>query len=322
MKGQPRQISFLTVRDFYTKYREDLGLQLVVCEKGLERHISEPTINRPGLALAGFFTYFANRRIQVLGNSETSYLKSLPQALRVERFGAMCADGIPCLVVSRGAILEPALLEEAERHGVSVFSSPSVTMNFISKATLKLEWEFAPVCSEHGCMVDVRGIGLLIRGESGTGKSEAALGLVERGASLVADDLVHLRRTGGDLVGTPPAMGRAVLEVRGLGIINVISLFGVGAIRLEKRLDIVVSLRPATALNEVDRLGARREHIEIMGVQVPHVEIPVAAGRDMARLIEVAAMNEKLRSFGYDVAEEFSRRLLCLMANPEERPIR
>jgi HPr kinase/phosphorylase len=110
--------------------------------------------------------------------------------------------------------------------------------------------------------------------------------------------------------------------VRGLGIINVISLFGVGAIRLEKRLDIVVSLRPATALNEVDRLGARREHIEIMGVQVPHVEIPVAAGRDMARLIEVAAMNEKLRSFGYDVAEEFSNRLLELMANPEERPIR
>lgn len=322
MKGKPRQISFLSVKDFYAKYGPDLGLQLVVCEQGLDRHISEPTVNRPGLALAGFFTYFAKRRIQVLGNSEMSYLKSLPTELRTARFGEMCATGIPCLVVSRGAALEPALLQEAERHGVSVFSSPMVTMNFISKATLKLEWEFAPVCSEHGCMVDVRGIGVLIRGESGTGKSEAALGLVERGASLVADDLVHLRRFGGELVGTPPAMGRAVMEVRGLGIINVISLFGVAAVRLEKRLDILVSLRPPSALNDVDRLGARREHLEIMGVSIPHVEIPVAPGRDMARLIEVAAMNEKLRSFGYDVAEEFSRRLLGIMGDPEEHPIR
>ena len=160
MQGKPRQISHLTVREFLTKHGQELGLELVVCEAGLERFISEPTVNRPGLALSGFFTYFAKRRIQVLGNSEMSYLKSLPVEIRAERFGAMCATGIPCLVVSRGAGLDNRLLEVAQEHGVSVLSSPMITMNFISKATLKLEWEFAPVTSEHGCMVDVRGIGV------------------------------------------------------------------------------------------------------------------------------------------------------------------
>jgi HPr kinase/phosphorylase len=321
MQGKPRQISHLKVREFFEKHGKELGLELVVCEAGLERPISEPTVNRPGLALAGFFTYFAKRRIQVLGNSEMSYLKSLTPDKRAERFEALCSSGIPCLVISRGSRVDKRLLESAQKHGISVFSSPMVTMNFISKATLKLEWEFAPITSEHGCMVDVRGIGVLVRGESGTGKSEAALGLVERGASLVADDLVHLRLFGGELMGSPPPIGRAIMEVRGLGLINVISLFGVAAVRLEKRLDFVVSLRPASALNEVDRLGVRRQTIEILGVHIPHVELPVAPGRDMARLIEVAALNEKLHSFGYDVAEDFNRRLLELMASGDN-PIR
>ena len=314
MQGKPRQISHLLVREFFQKHGPSLGMELLVCEAGLDRQISEPTVNRPGLALAGFFTYFAKRRIQVLGNSEMSYMKNLSPNSRAERFAAMCNAGIPCLVISRGARIEKKLLDSAVEAGISVFSSPMVTMNFISQATLKLEWEFAPVTSEHGCMVDLRGIGVLVKGESGTGKSEAALGLVERGASLVSDDLVHLRLFGGELMGTAPPLGRAIMEVRGLGLINVISLFGVGALRMEKRLDFIVSLRPASALNEVDRLGARRETMEILGVPIPHVELPVAPGRDMARLIEVAALNEKLRSFGYDVAEDFNRRLLELMS--------
>lgn len=322
MQAKPRQISHLTVREFYERYGKHLGMELMVCEPGLDRHISEPTVNRPGLALSGFFTYFARRRMQVLGNSEMSYLKSLSPEVRTRRFAEMCATGVPCLVVSRGAGLDQSLLDAAVEHGVAVFSTPMVTMNFISKATLKLEWEFAPVASEHGCMVDVRGIGVLVRGESGAGKSETTLGLVERGASLVADDLVHIRRFGGELMGAPPPLGRAVMEVRGLGLINVISLFGVGAVRLEKRLDVVVSLRPASALNDVDRFGARRQYLDILGVQVPHIELPVAPGRDMARLVEVAAMNEKLRSFGYDVAEEFNRRLMGLMGSAEEQAIR
>jgi HPr kinase/phosphorylase len=317
--GKAKQIGHLTVADFYKKYADLLGLRLICCEEGLQRRISEPTVNRPGLALAGFFTYFARRRMQVLGNSEMSYLKSLTPELRLERFGALCDANIPCLVLSRGARLERALLAAAQARGLSVFTSPMVTMKFINKATLRLEWEFAPITSEHGCMVDVSGIGVLVRGESGTGKSEAALGLVERGASLVADDLVHLRLMGSDLIGSSPPIGRGLMEVRGLGIMNVVSLFGVRALRTEKRLDVVVSLRPQSALNEVDRLGARRQMIEFLGVGVPHVELPVAPGRDMARLVEVAALDQKLRSYGYDVAEEFNRRLIEAMNRQQDQ---
>ncbi len=323
MQGKPKQISKLSVRDFYTKYRDILGMGLAACEDGLDRAISEPTVNRPGLALAGFFTYFAKKRIQVLGNSELSYLRSLPPATRVERMEALCESGPPCLVLSRGARLEKDLLAVAERMGLAVLTTPMITMKFINKATIKLEWEFAPVASEHGCMVDVRGIGVLVRGASGTGKSESVLGLVERGASLVADDLVHLRLVGGELIGMAPKIGRSLMEVRGVGLINVHSLFGVAAVRLEKRLDFVVTLRHESALNEVDRLGVRRETVEILGVSLPHVELPVAPGREVARLIEVAALDQKLRSLGQDTAEDFNRRLLESMKPVgDDRPIR
>lgn len=308
-----RQISHLTVRQFYGKYASYLGMELICCEEGLERKIGEPTVNRPGLALAGFYTYFANRRVQVLGNSEMSYLKSLPPDLRQQRFAALCESRIPCLVLSRGARLNAALLNLASVNGLSVFTTPMVTMKFINKATLRMEWEFAPVSTEHGCMVDVRGIGVLVRGDSGTGKSEAVLGLVKRGASLVADDLVQLRLVGTELSGSAPPVGRGLVEVRGLGIMNVVALFGAAALRTEKRLDVVVTLRPSSSLNEVDRLGAKRQEVEILGVKLPHVELPVAPGRDMATLIEVAALDQKLRSFGYDVAEEFNRRLMEAM---------
>lgn len=320
-KSKARQISSLTVRAFYEKYGKALSMELAGGEEGLDREIREPTVNRPGLALSGFFTYFAKRRVQVMGNSEMSYLRSLAPTERARRFAALCETAVPCIVLSRGARFEKALLREATSRGIAVFLSPMVTMKFINKATFRLEWEFAPVTSEHGCMVDVRGIGVLVRGESGTGKSEAALGLVERGASLVADDLVHLRQVGGELTGSAPEAGRGLLEVRGLGIINAVSLFGVAALRTEKRLDIIVTLRPGTALNDVDRLGAKRKTLDILGVGLPHVELPVAPGRDMARLVEVVALDQKLRSFGYDVAEEFNRRLIESMQG-KEAPIR
>jgi HPr kinase/phosphorylase len=316
-KGRIKQVSSMSVREFHEKYGSSLGMDLIGSEEGLDRQIRQPTINRPGLALAGFFTYFAKRRVQVMGNSEMSYLKGLKVKERVARFAALCETEIPCIILSRGARLEAPLLEVATSRGISVFTTPMVSMKFINKATFRLEWEFAPVISEHGCMVDVRGIGVLVRGESGTGKSEAALGLVERGASLVADDLVHLRLVGGDLMGSAPKVGQGLLEVRGLGIINAVSLFGVAALRTEKRLDTVVTLRPSTALNKVDRLGVSRAQFDFLGVRLPHVELPVAPGRDMSRLIEVVALDQKLRSFGVDVAGDFNRRLMDMMSSPE-----
>jgi HPr kinase/phosphorylase len=189
-----------------------------------------------------------------------------------------------------------------------------VTMNYINAATLRLDWEFAPTTSLHGCMVDVMGIGILLQGESGTGKSETVLGLLRRGASLVADDMVKLRNIEDrELIATAPELGRSYMEVRGLGIINVAALFGVGTFRTEKRLDLVITLKRDSAMNEMERVAVAGQTIGILGVEVPHLQLPVAAGRDMAQLIEVAALDQKLRVLGHDSAVEFNKKLLKRM---------
>ncbi len=310
-----RRPETLTVGDFFGRYADALGLSLHGSEAGFDRPIKEPTINRPGLALAGFFTYFAFRRIQVIGNSESSYLKSLPPAERAGHFAALCDRNIPCIVVSRGKALPDDLLEIAQARGIAVLKTRMISMKFINAATIRLEWDFAPSTSEHGCMVDVQGIGVMVRGESGTGKSECVLGLLERGASLVADDITRLRAIEGrELIGTSPDLGRFHMEVRGLGIINVPAIFGAASMRIEKRLDLVVTLKPVGKTAGIERVGLKKKSYEILGIRVPHVELPVAAGRDMASLVEVAALDQKLKSFGHDGAVEFDKKLLKIMA--------
>ena len=187
-------------------------------------------------------------------------------------------------------------------------------MNYINAATVRLDWEFAPSISQHGCMVDVMGIGILIKGDSGTGKSETVLALLRRGASLVADDMVQVRNIEDrELIATAPELGRSHMEVRGLGIINVAALFGVGTFRTEKRLDMVVKLTRAEDLNEMERTGLDRHTVDVLGLEIPHIELPVAPGRDMAQLIEVAALDQKLKSLGHDSAVEFNKKLLKKM---------
>ncbi len=314
-KPQSKNRRQLTVGEFFERYGDDLQLSLHGDEIGFDRLIREPTINRPGLALAGFFTYFAFRRIQVIGNSESSYLNSLSPGARCAHFADLCSRDIPCIVVSRGKALAPELVSIAAERGITVFQTEMISMKFINAATIRLEWDFAPTQSEHGCMVDVKGIGVLIRGESGAGKSEAVLGLLERGASLVADDVVRLRSLEGrELVGTALEVGRYHMEVRGLGIINVPAMFGASSMRMEKRLDVVVTLRPLEALDEVERVGVRKRKYDILGIKVPHVVLPVAPGRDMARLVEVAALDQKLKTFGHDSAVEFDKKLLKTLA--------
>ena len=304
----------ITVGEFYTRHSQALSLSLIGTAAGFDRRIKEPTINRPGLALSGFFTYFADKRVQVLGSAELSYLKSLPADQVRERVRGMVERRIPCLVISRGMRCPKELLEEAEAGGISVFRTPMVTMKFINAATIALELEFAPTQTEHGSMVDIMGVGTMVRGSSGVGKSECVLGLIERGYSLVADDVTRLRAIEGrDLIGTAPDLTRHHMEVRGLGIINVMSIFGVGAVRLEKRLDLIVTLKDWQELEEVDRIGLEQEFYEILGIPVPHVTIPVRTGRDLARLVEVAALDQKLRGMGQNSAEEFNQRLLNLM---------
>lgn len=313
-RSKTRRIPNLSVREFYHRHADELRMQKMGSEVGFDRLIREPTINRPGLALSGFFTYFALHRIQVIGKAERSYLKHLKEANAEKRFSDLCNRQIPCIVVSRGEELPANLVKIANDAGISVFQTTLVTMNYINAATVRLEWDFAPTATEHGCMVDSMGIGILIRGDSGTGKSETVLALLRRGASLVADDMVHLRNIEGrELIGTSPELGRSHMEVRGLGVIDVAALFGVGTFRTEKRLDLVVTLKHASELNEMDRLGLDRRHRNLLGIKVPHVELPVAPGRDMAQLIEVAALDQKLKSLGHDTAVEFNKKLLKKM---------
>jgi HPr kinase/phosphorylase len=311
---QRKSVPVVTVESFYNLHAEKLHMKLEGPRVGFHRKIREPTINRPGLALSGFFSYFAEKRVQVLGAAEHTYLKSLPRKLRVKRFRDLCARKIPCLVVSRGFHLDPPLLAVATEEKIAVFRTPMITMKFINAATIALEVDFSPTVTEFGSMADILGVGVLIRGQSGIGKSECVLGLIERGYSLVSDDVTRITSLEGrELMATAPELTRNHMEVRGIGIINVAAVFGIGSIRIEKRLDLVVTLKEWQDLEAVDRIGLDQEFYEILGLQVPHVTIPVRPGRDIARLIEVAAMDQKLKGLGRNSALEFNAKLLNLM---------
>ncbi len=311
----------ITVGEFFRVHGEALQLKLAGKEAGFDRKIREPTINRPGLALAGFHKYFAWKRIQVFGSAELAFLRSLPEDEVRARFHDLCRLHIPCAVFSRSAVIPPALLDEARVARLAVFRTPMITKLFVNAATIALENDFAPSTLEHGCMVDILGTGVLLRGASGIGKSEAVLGLIERGHSLVSDDVTRLRAyEHRELIGTSPPSTRNHMEIRGVGILNILEIFGVGAIREEKRLDLVVTLKDWQECEEVDRIGLDQDNYTLLGISVPHLTIPVRPGRDMARLVEVAALDQKLKRLGHDAAKEFNRRLLARMNPTEEAP--
>src|SRR5712671_2597392 len=311
---QQKSVPTVTVESFYNSHAEKLQMKLEGPRVGFHRKIREPTINRPGLALSGFDTYFAEKRVQVLGAAEHSYLKSLPAGVRIERLCNVCNHKIPCLVMSGGFHLAPELLSVTGEAEASKKRTPMITMKFINAATIALEVDFSPTVTEFGSMVDILGVGVLIRGASGIGKSECVLGLIERGYSLVADDVTRVKSLEGrELMATAPDLTRYHMEVRGIGIINVASIFGIGSIRIEKRLDMVVTLQDWHELEEVDRIGLDQEFYEILKLKVPHITIPVRPGRDIPRLVEVAAMDQKLKGLGRNSAVEFNDKLLNLM---------
>ena len=313
-KSKPKKPASVTIGDFYRRHAKELHMELGGTKVGFDREILEPTINRPGLALTGFYKYFALHRLQVIGLAERSYLRHLSESNAEKRFQDLCRQEIPGIVVSRNQSLPDSLLTIANDSGVSILQTSMVTMNYINAATVRLDWEFAPTTTEHGCMVDVMGIGILIRGDSGTGKSETVLALLRRGASLVADDMVRIRNIEDrELIATAPELGRSYMEVRGLGIINVAALFGVGTVRTEKRLDLIVNLKREDDMNDLDRGGLDRASRDVLGMEVPHIELPVAPGRDIAQLIEVAALDQKLKALGHDSAVEFNKKLLKRM---------
>ena len=311
----------LTVEQFFKEHAAPLQMKLLTEKCDLKRVIREPTVNRPGLALSGFTRYFAYKRMQVMGHAEVFYLRELRNEEREARYAYLFAYKIPCIVFSRNLKPDKQFLIAAEQTGVPVFQSPLVTMKFINLATLALEMMFAPRATELGSMVDILGVGAIIRGESGIGKSEAVLALIERGYSLVADDVVKAMLVDGrDVLCTSAELTRDHMEVRGIGIINVASMFGVKAIRKEKTLDLIITLKQWEDVKDVDRLGVETEFVKVLGVDIPHVTIPVRPGRDIARLIEVAAFQIKLRKSGYNAAEELNKRLLAQMADKAGHP--
>ena len=295
-------------------------MRLLSGETNLKRIIREPTVNRPGLALSGFTQYFAYKRVQVFGNAEVFYLRTLTRQQREERYAYLFAYKIPCVVFSRGLKPDREFLEAAEKSGVPVFHSPLVTMNFINSATLELETMFAPRGTEIGSMVDILGVGVIIKGESGIGKSEAVLALIERGYSLVSDDVTKVALVGGhEVVGNSGELTRNHMEIRGIGIINVAAMFGIKSVRRDKVLNLIVTLKAWNEVADVDRLGIEQEFFKVLGVDIPHIIIPVRPGRDLARLIEVAAYQTKLKISGYNAAQELNERLIAQM-NPTQPP--
>jgi HPr kinase/phosphorylase len=315
MKDPHAHQTAITVADFLKHGAGELKMELAEGAEFLSRRITEAAINRPGLALSGFFRYFAHRRIQVIGLAEHTYLSSLPVEERRRRLREFFARKVPCVVVSRSKSVFREMRDYAREYGVPVLRTAMITKHFVNAATLIMENLSAPHVKVQGTMVEIMGIGVLIEGQPGLGKSEAALALIKRGHALVSDDITAMRvDSSGALIGSAVSVTRYHLEIRGVGIVHVPSLFGVAAVREEKKVDMVATLIHADArLAEEDRGGQRSPAREILGVAVPRVLIRVVPGRDLSNVIETAALDLKLRHLGHDAAKELDQRLIDMM---------
>ena len=309
-KPPPTRTASLTAEILRTPAMADLELRVVAGESGFSRAISWGRIQRPGLALAGFLPYIKPGRIQILGESELNYLDTMPDEVRRERIASICALPIAAFVITKGQAPPEDIARECRLRGIPLLVSDRTTSVVIQSITRVLEDALAPSTTLHGVLVDVYGMGVLLLGESGIGKSECALDLVHRGHRLVADDAVEIRRyPNGALVGRAAEMIRYHMELRGIGIINIKHLFGVSAVRSSKSIELVIELQRWDPTKKYDRLGLDGETYQILERDRPLLRLPVASGRNLALLIEIAARNELLKTQGYDAAKEFARRV-------------
>lgn len=275
-----------------------------------ERRITVPDVNRPALQLTGFFDHFDSERVQVIGYVEYTYLQTLSENRKKELYEKLMSYGIPCLIFSTGLIPDEQLLQTANEKGIPVFSTPRKTSSFIAEMIRWLNVELAPQISIHGVLVDVYGVGVLIMGESGIGKSEAALELIKRGHRLVTDDVVEISKVSDDtLVGTAPDITRHLIELRGIGIIDVKMLFGVQSVRQTQTIDLVITLEDWNKDKEYDRLGLEEEYTEFLGNKIVCHSIPIRPGRNLAIIVESAAANFRQKKMGYNAAQELYRRV-------------
>ena len=292
-------------------FAQALKLEIVQPGSGKPMPIEMADVCRPGLQFAGYFDVFANERLQVIGRTEMTYLASLTEEIRAERLKRYFSYKMPCIVIARAKECDwpSTLLEKAKEHNVPVFSTEEETSAFTGRAVAYLNEALAPRVTQHGVLVDVFGVGVLITGESGVGKSECALELIKRGHLLVADDVVDIARVGRKLRGESPEIVRDFMELRGIGIVDIKLIFGIGAILRKKTIDMVVHLEFYKEGADYDRLGAKEKTMDILGVNVPLINVPVRSGRNLAMIVEIAARNWRLKNEGYNAVAELDKRL-------------
>lgn len=307
-------MSSLLVQDLERDQTSYLGLTLLAGRKGLKRRIAHPQVQKMGLAMAGFTRFINPERLQVIGNSETAYFRTLAPERQEKVIREICDLDLSCLVITRNLEIPESLLRRAEEKAIPLFRTNLSSTDFIDRVTKYLEEKLALSQSLHGVLMDVFGVGVLLLGKSGIGKSECALDLIIRGHRLVADDMVSiLKRAPGVLIGSGFEVIQHHMEVRGLGIINIRSLFGLESIREQKKVELVLELVEWDTQQEYDRLGFEEKKYTVLGIELPMLRIPVTPARNLTTIIEVAARNHLLKVMGYDSALEFEKKLLRKM---------
>lgn len=306
----------ITVSTLLKEKAEDLELTLSAGKEGLQREINTPEINRPGLALTGYTEFFPSKRIQIVGALEHSYLHSQPKQKQMDAVQKLIDfKGLPCFIVTRGTKLSPEVVKLLDKNSVPLLSTPLRTSQLVSSLTFYLEDKLAVSTRVHGVLVSVYGLGVLLIGNAGIGKSECALELVKRGHMLVADDIVEIRRRSGDmLLGRGEEIIKHHMEVRGLGIINVRSLFGIGFILDEAKIELVIRLEDWSPSKEYDRVGLEERFTTLLDVKLAEVVLPVRPGRNLAVLVEIASLNQRLKNQGHHTAQELNQKLIQIMA--------
>ncbi|MCG8528612.1 MAG: HPr(Ser) kinase/phosphatase [Opitutales bacterium] len=313
-EARPIVTEKISVKEFYDRNKDTLKLALLAGEGGLDKQILEKSLNRPALALTKYFKNFAVGRLQVFGAGEMSFLNDIGDKEQRSVLHEMAIRGIPGMIIARNITPTDEMIKISNEDDVPLLQTSLSSQDFATDAVVALDEIFSPKVMLHGTLIDVKGIGVLIRGKSGVGKSECALALIEKGHSLVADDTtyVNLYRDQ-ELVGTSSELNRGYMECRGIGIINITNLFGVRAVRIKKKIDLVITFVLWEQGMDEERTGLEETYLDVLDQKVPHMEIPVRPGRDMARLVEVACMVHALKLIGHDSAKEFNEHLIAHM---------
>jgi len=311
----------ISVAYLVEKLRDRVNIDVEACvteDCADQRFVTEADLHRPGLALAGYVKLFTYQRVQVLGNTENQYLRYLSKKEQVESFNNLVQFNIPVIFLTDSNELPEYLLDLAKKAGIPIFRTPVETTRFMYMLRDFLEDQFAMQTLLHGSMVDVYGIGIMIAGKSGIGKSEVALDLVERGHRLVADDVVILTKKSNVLMASATEMNKHFMEIRGLGIIDIMSMFGIRAIRYQKRLEVVLELSLWDETKEIERTGLDQDSTDILGVEIPLIHLPITPGKNITVIAEVIAMNYLLRHYGYDAAQAFRDKLKKHIADKKD----